>query len=281
MGFVEIPPGIEPLINIDPAQNLYVCSSDLINENLPEIFVGYDIEGSYFVRVTRDWDYELVDDEVLDLLTSIQLEVSQEHRDAVRLEVDASLPAPLLNEIEQTLRLDTLDTYQVDTLKCPFVVSSLEPLLHVFTEKFKYPPFNPRLPRRLVNNRDIFALISSGDLLVHHPFESFYTVVEFLHEAAHDEKTLAIKQTLYRTSGDSPIIDILITAARNGKKVTAIVELKARFDEKNNILWAKRLENAGVSVVYGFIHVKTHIKSTIVARREGQQIVQYCTSIYW
>ena len=273
IGFVEIPNNIDPLIAISGNQHLYVRLDDLIRENLKEIFVGYAIDNSYFVRVTRDRDYELIGGEVEDLLTTIQSEISQEHRDSIRLEIDAELPASVIAELQRFLNLGSIDVYQVSS---PFMLASFAPLLKLTTnKKWFYPPFNPRLPRRLVNNRDIFALISSGDLLVHHPFESFYTVVEFLHEAAHDNRTLAIKQTLYRTSGDSPIIDILITAAKNGKKVTAIVELKARFDEEKNILWAKRLEKAGINVVYGFVQVKTHLKSTIVARKEGERIVQY------
>lgn len=271
-GFVEIPANIEQLVVIAPNSHWYVCLIELIQAHLEEVFVGCEVDAAWFMRVTRDWDYELVEDEVLDLLTTMQMEIAQEHRDAVRLEVDRALPAPLLNELRNNLRLEDRDIYQIEV---PFMLGALIPLLDVPLEQHRYPPFNPRLPRRLVNNRNIFALIANGDLLVHHPYESFYTVLEFLNEAAHDEQTLAIKQTLYRTGGASPLIDILIAAAENGKKVTVIVELKARFDEKSNIKWAQRLEKAGVSVVYGFIHVKTHLKATIVVRREEGQTVQY------
>ncbi len=272
IGFVEIPANIEPLVAVAPNSHWYTCLIDLIQAHLEEVFVGGDVDAAWFMRVTRDWDYELVEDEVLDLLTTMQMEITQEHRDAVRLEVDQALPSPLLAKLRHNLRLEDSDVYQLEP---PFAFDALTPLLDVPLEQHRYPPFNPRLPRRLVNNRNIFALIANGDLLVHHPYESFYTVIEFLNEAAHDEQTLAIKQTLYRTGGVSPLIDILIAAAENGKKVTVIVELKARFDEKSNIQWAKRLEKAGVSVVYGFIHVKTHLKATIVVRREEGQTVQY------
>ena len=271
-GFVEIPANIEQLVAITPNSHWYVCLIDLIQAHLADVFVGSDVDKAWFIRVTRDWDYELVEDEVLDLLTTMQMEITQEHRDAVRLEVDQALPAPLLKELRTNLQLADSDIYQ---LQAPFMLGTLTPLLDVPLEQHRYPPFNPRLPRRLVNNRNIFALIANGDLLVHHPYESFYTVLEFLNEAAYDEHTLAIKQTLYRTGGASPLIDILIAAAENGKKVTVIVELKARFDEKSNIQWAKRLEKAGVSVVYGFIHVKTHLKATIVVRREEGRTMQY------
>ena len=271
-GFVEIPANIEQLVPTVPNSHWYVCLIELIQAHLEEVFVGCEIDAAWFIRVTRDWDYELVEDEVLDLLTTMQMEVTQEHRDAVRLEVDHTLPAPLLDELRHNLRLEEQDIYQLEP---PFMLGALTPLLDVPLEQHRYPPFNPRLPRRLINNRNIFGLIANGDLLVHHPYESFYTVIEFLNEAAYDEQTLAIKQTLYRTGGASPLIDILIAAAENGKKVTVIVELKARFDEKSNIKWAQRLEKAGVSVVYGFIHVKTHLKATIVVRREEGQTVQY------
>lgn len=272
IGFVEIPTNIEQLVAIAPASNWYIYLSDLVRAHLQEVFVGCEVGDAWPIRVTRDWDYALVEDEVLDLMTTIQMEITQEHRDAVRLEIDSALPDTLLGELRNNLHLDDIDIYRAER---PLSISALSPLLDLSLEKFRYPPFNPRLPRRLVNNRNIFALIANGDLLVHHPYESFYTVIEFLNEAAYDDQTLAIKQTLYRTGGASPLIDLLIAAAENGKKVTVIVELKARFDEKSNIQWAKRLEKAGVSVVYGFIHVKTHIKATIVVRREEGKTVQY------
>ena len=271
-GFVEIPTNIDQLVAIAPSSNWYICLVDLIKVHLAEVFVGCTIEDAWFMRVTRDWDYELVEDEVLDLLTTMQMEITQEHRDAVRLEVDCALPVAMLAELCSNLNLDNRDVYQVEH---PFMLGALVPLLDIPLDKYRYPSFNPRLPRRLVNNRNIFSLIANGDLLVHHPYESFYTVIEFLNEAAYDEQTLAIKQTLYRAGAASPLIDLLIAAAENGKKVTVIVELKARFDEKRNIQWAKRLEKAGVSVVYGFIQIKTHLKATIVVRREEGQTVQY------
>jgi polyphosphate kinase len=139
----------------------------------------------------------------------------------------------------------------------------------------KDPPFNPRLHQLLGSEKDIFSLIAENELLVHHPYDSFYAVVEFLTAAANDPSVLAIKQTLYRTAGDSPIIDALILAAENGKQVTAVVELKARFDEKNNISWARRMERAGINVVFGFVGLKTHAKMMLISRREGAHIRRY------
>ncbi|MDE3269280.1 MAG: polyphosphate kinase 1 [Pseudomonadota bacterium] len=268
LGCVEIPANTASLIAV--SDNTYITLIDLITNNLQDIFIGHEIEQHYQLRVTRDWNYELIEDNVMSLLSSIE-EINNSERAAVRLEVASDMPTEILQKLTDTLQLGALDLYDTKSR----AVQSLGLLLKDAREDLIYKPFNPRLPRRLVNNKNIFKLIASGDLLVHHPFESFYTVVEFLHEAALDEHTVAIKQTLYRTSDESRIVDSLIAAAENGKKVTAFIEIKARFDEENNIQWAKRLEKAGVRVVCGFIYVKTHLKTTIVARREGEKITQY------
>ena len=270
LGFAEIPISIDSLVTVDKKANIYITLLDLVASNLDEVFVGHEVESFYQLRITRDWNYELIDDKVLNLLTSIE-EISLGEREAVRLEIDKNMPLSLSTKFMREMHLEEIDVYLLEQIQ----PRNFAYLLQLPAEKLKYKPFNPRLPRRLVNNKNIFSLIKGGDLLVHHPFESFYTVVEFLHEAALDEHTVAIKQTLYRTSDESTIVDSLIVAAENGKKVTAFIELKARFDEKNNILWAKRLEKAGVIVVYGFIHVKTHLKTTIVTRREDEKTVQY------
>ena len=142
-------------------------------------------------------------------------------------------------------------------------------------DELKYPQFNPRIPPQVLEKRKVFSILREQDILIHHPYESFYTVLDFLTTAANDKNVLAIKQTLYRTSGDSPIINALIQAAENGKQVTAIVELKARFDEKNNIIWARRMERAGVNVVYGIIGLKTHAKTSLIVRKEKGRINRY------
>lgn len=268
LGCVEIPANTDSLIAVD--DSTYITLIDLIANNLQEVFIGHETEQCYQLRVTRDWNYELIEDQVMSLLTSIE-EINSSERAAVRLEVACDMPDKILQKLTKSMQIEELDIYDIRSRR----VQSFSYLLKNANPDLLYKPFNPRLPRRLVNNKNIFSLISSGDLLVHHPFESFYTVVEFLHEAALDEHTVAIKQTLYRTSDESRIVDSLIAAAENGKKVTAFIEIKARFDEENNIQWAKRLEKAGVRVICGFIYVKTHLKTTIVARREGEKIVQY------
>ena len=268
LGCVEIPTNTDSLIAVDDCT--YVTLVDLIANNLQEVFIGHEVENYYQLRITRDWNYELIEDKVMNLLSSIE-EVHSSERAAVRLEVSSDMPSKILQKLSNALQIEQLDLYDVKARQ----IQRFSYLLKDASHDLIYKPFNPRLPRRLVNNKNIFALISSGDLLVHHPFESFYTVVEFLHEAALDEHTVAIKQTLYRTSDESRIVDCLIAAAENGKKVTTFIEIKARFDEENNIQWAKRLEKAGVRVICGFIYVKTHLKTTIVARREGEKIVQY------
>ena len=275
IGLVEVPSVLPRLVPVQQSENLYVyvMLEDLIAENLSNLFLGFHIRASFPVRVTRNLDYTLLESEVVDLLKAIQKEViNREHNEAVRLEVSAQLPAPLLHSFMIALGLSHEDVYRVDG---PLVLSGLRTLCDLPFPQHKDPPFNPRLPQRMAGNEDIFALISEGDLFLHHPYESFYAVIELLNSAAQDPHVLAIKQTLYRTSGDSPIIDALIAAAENGKQVTAVVELKARFDEKNNIVWARRLERAGVNVVFGFIGLKTHCKATLIVRKEINRIARY------
>lgn len=275
MGLVEIPSVLPRLVSVEQVEagHTFVMLEDLVAAHLSSLFLGFSIRASYPIRATRNLDYTLLESEVVDLLKTIQKEViNREHNEAVRLEVSADLPTPLLNSFLSALGLTLEDVYSIDG---PLVMGGLKSLCDLPLAHLKDPPFNPRLPQEMARNEDIFALISAGDILLHHPYESFYAVIEFLNSAAHDPHVLAIKQSLYRTSGDSPIIEALIAAAENGKQVTAVVELKARFDEKNNIVWARRLERAGVNVVFGFIGLKTHGKATLVVRKEGVKIVRY------
>ncbi|SME89318.1 polyphosphate kinase 1 [Pseudobacteriovorax antillogorgiicola] len=271
IAFVEIPHVLERFVNIRDFH--YILLEDVVAKHLEKLFWGLEIKDIYQVRVTRDLDYSLLENEVVDLLQSVQNQVrAREQAKAVKLEVSENLPNHILDFVLKHLKLGREDVYFARgplSMKDYFSLSSLP------FESLKFDAFNPRIPPQLKNNRNIFSIIKDADILLHHPFESFYTVIEFLRKAATDPEVLAIKQTLYRTSGDSPIIDSLIEAAENGKQVTAVVELKARFDEKNNIIWARQLERSGVNVVYGFIGLKTHAKATLVIRREDRGIKRY------
>jgi polyphosphate kinase len=273
IGFVEIPAVLPRLIPLTQGKK-WVLLEDLVTEHLEDLFLGFSVVRCSTVRVTRNLDYTLLENRVVDLLESIQKAViNRQHQEAVRLEVAIGTPQDFLDQIGDVLKLSkTKDIYWIPG---PIFLTGLMGLYQQDAPHLKEPSFNPRLPAAMSGNQNIFALIRQKDLLVHHPYESFYAVTEFLGEAATDPAVLAIKQTLYRTSGDSPIIESLIKAAENGKHVTAVVELKARFDEKNNILWARRLERAGVNVVYGFVGLKTHCKATLVVRKENDELIRY------
>ncbi|RYZ57834.1 MAG: polyphosphate kinase 1 [Proteobacteria bacterium] len=275
IAFVEVPGVLSRLIpvNMEAPGHNYVLLEDLISEHLGELFFGLPMKAAFPIRVTRNLDINLLESEVVDLLSSIQSEVkAREQAEAVRLEYAADLPRVLLDLLEKKLGLEDVDTYECQG---PLALADFSALYELNGEGWKYPAFNPRLPQRMKGNRSIFSLIREADLMLHHPYDSFYAIIELLHEAAWDPDVLAIKQTLYRTSGDSPIIDALILAAEQGKQVTAVVELKARFDENNNIVWARRMERAGVHVVYGFIGLKTHSKMTLIVRRENRRLARY------
>lgn len=275
IGFVEIPSVIPRLIPIEIAEGeyLYLLLESLVKANLSQLFLGFKVKDCTMVRVTRNLDYTLLENHVVDLLEAIQKEVI--HRvqpEAVRLEVEETASPEILLGLKKILGLEDSDIHFV---KYPVYIPGFMSLFQLPINEFHYDSFNPRLPARMANNNNIFSLIREKDLLVHHPFESFYAITEFLNAASSDADVFAIKQTLYRSSGDSPIIDALIKAAENGKQVTVVVELKARFDEKNNIVWARRLERAGAHVVYGFVGLKTHCKTTLVVRKEKNKMARY------
>jgi polyphosphate kinase len=262
-----------------------------IAHNLQSLFPGMEIQESCCFRVTRDADFPVREDEADDLLLAIQQEISKRHFKgfAVRLEMQSAC-----DSIRQTLisglKLTERDIYEVEGL---LNLKDLMSFLSLPLPELKDRPWIPVIPPRLrqvaemnrdsdlldldiEDGEDLFSLIRKQDLLVHHPYESFSESVElFITQAAADPDVLAIKMTLYRTSGDSPIVKALITAAENRKQVAVLVEIKARFDEENNILWAKKLEDAGVHVVYGLVGLKTHTKTTLVVRQEGEEIRRY------
>ncbi len=276
LAFVEVPPKLSRFMTI-PArarEHRFVAIEDVIRRHLSKLFPWSEVEDAYVFRVTRNLDYELLEGEVKDLMKSIELELKDRaQRFVVRMEVEQSMPESLRSRLRSQLELEHGDVYE-----CPGLLNlrDLLPLTKVeFKPVLRDAPFNPKINYRLSEDRDIFDVIRERDVLLHHPYESFSSVLEFLGRAAEDPNVLAIKQTLYRIGGDSPLIDALVKAAEQGKQVTAVVELKARFDEVNNIAWARRLERAGAHVVFGFVGLKTHAKCALIIRREGQHLQRY------
>jgi polyphosphate kinase len=269
-------PGILPrLMPIDPHDGhlQYVLLEDVIAHNLDALFPGMEIRASYGFRVTRDADLDLQEDEADDLLRAIESELRKRRfGEPVRLEVEASMPEHLRAMLLDALSLSEVDLYAIDGM---LGTSDLFSLVNLDRPELHDPPFTPGFPKRLVGEADIFAAIREGDILLHHPYDSFDPVVQFVQQAAQDPHVLAIKQTLYRTSGNSPIVNALVEAAENGKQVAALIELKARFDEENNIHWARNLERVGAHVVYGFPGLKVHAKVILVVRDEPDGLRRY------
>jgi polyphosphate kinase len=253
---------------------LLIPLETVIRLHLPDLFPGMEIEHASVFRVSRNSEYEIDDDEVEDLLKAIEEEVRRRRRGfAVRLEIEANAHAVISNYLLQALDLDASDVYPSDDLL------DLTGLFQIYNlpgfPQLRDPQFVSQQVTEFVGAPNVFAAIKARDILVHHPYESFSHVVDFIETAAKDERVLAIKQTLYRTNSESSIVKALQVAADNGKQVTAVIELKARLDEERNILWARELEKSGVHVVFGFVGLKTHCKVALVVRREEDGIRRY------
>ena len=262
-----------------PDEHRFVPVEQVVAAHLPTLFPGMEITETVAFRVTRNADLAVDEGEAQDLLAAVEVELRRRRfRSVVRLEVEHLVSSEIRNLLIEELDIERADVYEVDTL---LELSSLWDLFAVDRPDLKNPswqPVNP-LPSKAPGDQpiDLFARIREGDVLVHHPYDSFTaTVQEFIWQAANDPKVLAIKLTLYRTSGDSPIVRSLIRAAESGKQVAVVVELKARFDEEANIEWARRLEQAGVHVAYGLVGLKVHAKTCLVVREEADGVRRYC-----
>ncbi|KAA0253040.1 MAG: polyphosphate kinase 1 [Acidobacteria bacterium] len=281
---LKIPQGIPRLLplrvvlegkkKVRPEAAEFLLLESLVQANLDELFPGLTIVSSHAFRITRDADIEIQEDEASDLLATVEQEVRRRRFGAVvRVEVAPRTPKRVRKLLMRQLEVGERDVYEVHG---PLGVGDFAALTKLERRDLKDPAFSPALPPALADpERSIFAALRAGDILLHHPYDSFAPVVELIEKAASDAKTLAIKMTLYRTSADSPILPALMRAAENGKQVAVLVELKARFDEENNIVWARALERSGVHVVYGVVGLKTHAKVALVVRREKEGIRRY------
>ena len=274
---IKVPPILPRLVEVE--RRVYVPLEQVIAANLDALFPGVQVVEAHMFRVTRDADFDVEEDEVGDLLLAIEQELRRRRfGSAVRLEVEEAMPGAMREFLLSGIGLGGDDLYEVPGM---LDLTSLWQIATLEIPALRDPAWTPVVPARLVpadegEQADVFAAIRQGDLLVHHPYESFTASVErFITQAADDPDVLSIKQTLYRTSGDSPIVRDLIRAADQGKQVVVLVEIKARFDEEANIVWARKLEQAGAHVVYGLVGLKTHSKVALVVRREGTGLRRY------
>src|SRR5438034_5590278 len=276
---VQVPRVLPRLIAMPRATGVsepweYIYLASLIKQHIAELFPGLILEGAHAFRITRNSDLYIDEEEAENLLRSIEQELRRSSRgDAVRLEVEADCPKDFLGLLLEFFDLSEADAYKLDG---PLSMTHLAPLLaNDAFAKLKDRPFQPARDPALPAHADFFEVLRRQDVLLHHPYDSFDQVVELVEKAAQDPQVLAIKITLYRTSGDSPIVEALIDAANAGKQVTAIVELRARFDEASNIQWARRLEESGAHVIYGVVGLKTHCKMLLIVRRDADRLRHY------
>jgi polyphosphate kinase len=270
---VKLPPIVPKLIPIDDKGTSFTFLGSLISANISALFPHMKTSDCYLFRVTRDADHDIKEDEASDLLRTMQQHVRQlRFGDAVRLEVASGMPEEMVSYLTDALEITKEDVYAVDG---PFNIPDLMQLFDLDRPDLKDRPLQLTTPPALRDNQNVFDAVRSRDIVLHHPYTSYSTVTNFISAAATDPNVVAIKICLYRTGRNSPIVKALIDAAEKGKQVAALVELKARFDEESNIEWARRLEQAGVHVVYGMVGLKTHCKLALVVRREDKVLQQY------
>lgn len=269
---IKVPSAVPRLIPIGRLSSKFILVEDLIEANVSSLFPGMIPVTCHRFRVTRDADIEIREDEAEDLLRVIQQELRRRRFGTpVRLEVSAGMPDEMVEYLTESLDLQPDDVYVIDG---PLSLQDFSALADANRPDLKFQPFNPSVPEWL-GKKSVFDVIREQDILLHHPFDSYITVTDFINEAVDDPDVVAIKICLYRTGPESPIPPALIRASEQGKQVTALIELKARFDEEHNIEWARKLDEAGVHVVYGILGLKTHGKLTQVVRREGDSLKKY------
>lgn len=274
---VQVPSVLPRVVEIPSSregQRMVILLEEIIEKNIQRLYLNYNVISTHPYRIMRNADFEIDEEEVADLLQEIQRQIKKRQWGvAIRLEVQDNMDHRLLKILKKNLRIENEDIYEINgPLDLTFLmkVYGLDGFNHL-----KHSSYTPQESQLLESGTSIFEHIRRKDILLHHPYDSFAPVVDFVRQAANDDKVLAIKQTLYRVSGHSPIIASLAEAAERGKQVTVLVELKARFDEENNIIWAKKLEKAGCHVIYGLMGLKTHCKITLVVRREEDGIRRY------
>ena len=276
---VQVPSVLPRLIEIPSAseeegERTFILLEQMMERNIDKLFLNYEVLCAYPYRIMRNADLSIDEDEASDLLKEIQKQLKmRQWGEVIRLEVEENVDKRLLNFLKTELKVASEDIFQIQG---PIDLTFLMKMYGLEGyDELRYQPYTPQRVPEIEPGENIFDAIKTGDILLHHPYQTFDPVVDFIRQAAKDPNVLAIKQTLYRVSGNSPIIASLAQAAENGKQVSVLVELKARFDEENNIVWAKKLEQAGCHVIYGLVGLKTHSKIALVVRKEEDGICRY------